>query len=360
MKQAIHNSSLNFFIKVFLKSIFFFCLIFCVVFLLSLSFPCHSLASENTSGLQDFYIQQGDIERFYKVYVPSSYDSRIPMPLVLAFHGGAGSAEGSVSYFQLNDKADQEGFFVVYPQGLGRSLAGKTFGVWNAGRCCGKNSDKVDDVDFIKRVIEKVKKDFIIDAKRIYATGMSNGAMMSYALACEMSDTIAAIAPVGAHDVELNCNPSRAVPILHIHGKQDPCAPYAGGSCGGCSTNFLRSLIGLPPTEKSLWQCSSVEDYLEKWRIRNECSAQTEVIYQQGDAVCRQYKDCAHQADVVLCTVDNMGHVWPGRETYGIKACHNRPNGIICNKWKNIVGPLNSDLKANDLIWEFFKAHPLP
>ncbi|OYT27445.1 MAG: hypothetical protein B6U97_01610 [Candidatus Altiarchaeales archaeon ex4484_96] len=167
-----------------------------------------------------FSIEHDGLDRKYIVYVPTSYDGE-RMPLVLAIHGGAGNAEDSIRYFQLNNLSDQEGFFVVYPEGTGPQIMGRVYGSWNGGNCCGPALDNnVDDVGFIRELIDRITDDYNIDEERIYATGMSNGAIMSYALACHLSDKIAAIAPVGSIGHYRECIQNRLVPVMHFTGQK--------------------------------------------------------------------------------------------------------------------------------------------
>ncbi|MEA1924864.1 MAG: PHB depolymerase family esterase [Candidatus Altiarchaeota archaeon] len=309
-------------------------------------------------GDYDFSLDHDGLTRKYIVHVPHSYDNKTPTPAVIAFHGGGGNAERSVEYFRLNDKSDEEGFIVVYPEGTGKIVKGEVFGSWNAGRCCPPAADNnVDDVGFIRKMIEKLDEDFSIDEGRVYATGMSNGALMSYKLACELSDKIAAIAPSGGHDSFDECNPSRPVPVMHFHGTEDPCAFYEGGECGGCMSEFL-SKMGLPVKTGKLWDCTSVPNYINQWKQINGCSDKTEITFQNRNATCVTYQECQDNAEVTLCTIEGMGHTWPGRTTYSAEACKTRPNGYMCRLWKEAVGTLSDDINANDAMWEFFKKHP--
>lgn len=311
-----------------------------------------------SAGDHDFSLIHDGLKRIYKVHVPRSYNIHKKIPVVLAFHGGGGDAEGSVKYFDLNTKADEEGFIAVYPEGTGKIVDGKLFGSWNAGRCCPPAMDNhIDDVGFISNMIDQLKSDFQIDEKRIYATGMSNGALMSYRLACELSEKIAAIAPSGGHDALDRCQPSRPVPVLHIHGKEDPCAFYEGGSCGGCIAKFLNKLN--IPAQPHTWACGSVPEYVDDWKQINECSDDSKVIYQNRGAVCNQFIHCKNDSEITLCTVESMGHVWPGHKTYSAKACKTNPEGYFCGLWVETVGSLSDDIIANDLIWDFFKKHPM-
>ncbi len=136
----------------------------------------------------------GGLERSYIVHVPKSYDGAKACPVVLVYHGGGSNAEQMVRFCGLNDKADEAGFIAVYPDGTGLIHRLLTF---NGGNCCGyAMRRKIDDVAFTKAVLDDLAKVVRVDEKRIFATGMSNGAIMAYLLAAELSDRIAAIAPV--------------------------------------------------------------------------------------------------------------------------------------------------------------------
>src|ERR1043165_7375006 len=192
--------------------------------------------------------------RTYIVHIPKSYDGSKPFPVVLAFHGGGSNAEQMVKFCGLNETAVKNGFIVVYPNGTGRLEKILT---WNGGNCCGyAMQQKVDDVAFTKAMLDDLGKVVKVDPKRVYATGMSNGAIVSYLLASELSDRIAAIAPVGGPMGTETCNPKRPVPVIHFHGTDDEFAPFKGGkgakSISG--TNFF-----------------SVEHSIKAWVKANGC-----------------------------------------------------------------------------------------
>ena len=298
--------------------------------------------------------------RMYIVHVPPSYRTDRDYPVVFALHGGGGNARSAVGNFGLKSLADREGFLVVYPEGSAKEVLGKRFATWNAGRCCGPAAEEgVDDVGFLRQVIERVQRDYYIDPARIYVTGMSNGAQMAYRLACELSDLIAAVVPVASVGTYEDCRPSRPMPILHIHGKEDPCARYEGGICGGCIAKFLR-LMGLPARRKGRWACASVPDFIRGWAQRNGCSLNTEVEVPAEGVACTHYLRCPQQADVVLCTIQDHGHVWPGRRNYSLPACRLNPQGRMCTAWKRVVGPIHPFPGANAWIWKFMREHPHP
>jgi polyhydroxybutyrate depolymerase len=314
--------------------------------------------SLHTSGDYDFKLIHDGLTRTYKVHVPRGYSTNNPLPVVIAFHGGGGNAQASVEFFGLNAKADKENFIVVYPQGSGKKVLGKIFGSWNAGKCCPPARDNnVDDVGFVSKMIDKLKEDFAVDSKRVFATGFSNGALMCYRLACELSEKIAAIAVGGGQDAFSRCIPKSPVAIFHFHGTQDKCAFYNGGTCGGCFADYLNKL-GIPADRTaSLWECRSVQEYIDDWREINGCLSPGEIAYQKGSATCISYGECRNDVEVTLCTLQESGHTWPGGN-YGNKICERAPSSFACREWVKGVGEINRDLSANDMLWEFFKRHP--
>lgn len=265
-------------------------------------------------------------ERSYLVHVPPGYDPAQPTPVVLVFHGGGGHAENVRMMTGFDAIADAEGFIVVYPNGTGR-LPDRLL-TWNGGRCCAYALEQnVDDVGFVRALLADLETLANVDARRIYATGMSNGAIMSYRLACELADVIAAIGPVAATQNLDACAPSRPVPVLHIHGDADRHAPYNGGV-------GAESLVGIP--------FAPVETTIAFWVQYNGCKA-TPQITQSGSIRHTVYSGCQHNAAVELYTVVGGGHAWPGGEP----------------GWRGGDAP-TSELNASQVLWDFFAAHPQP
>ena len=175
--------------------------------------------------------------RNYIVHVPPKYDPKQPTPVVLVFHGGGSNAEQTVRFTGLNDKADKEVFIAVYPNGTGRFERMLT---WNGGNCCGyAMQNNVDDVAFTRSLLDDLATVANVDSKRVFATGISNGGIMCYRLASELSDRIAAIAPVAGTMGTETCNPKRPVSVMHFHGTDDTFLPFKGGKGKGVSgTDF--------------------------------------------------------------------------------------------------------------------------
>lgn len=314
-----------------------------------LSAPAYALTEET--------VYHEGRERIFLVHVPENLKDKRGIPTVIAMHGGGGSAEQFASHIKMEETADKEGFIVVYPQGT--SKKGR-FHTWNSGKCCASaQEENVDDVGYISKVIDFVAAKYGVDRTRIYATGHSNGSMMSYRLACELSDKIAAIAPNGGQDMKReSCALARPVPVLHIHGKEDKCASYGGSTeCGGCFQDAFRAL-GLPVAKKNIGTCYPVKEMVKQWAEFDGCSADASVSFQKGDVTCESYNNCKGGAEVTLCSIENAGHTWPGAEG-STKACQRRPDGKFCQVWKDQVGETNHDINANEFMWQFFKKHKI-
>ncbi len=294
----------------------------------------------------DFTIMYEGLERNYLVYVPKSYNSQIPTPVVLAFHGRGGNSKDGPRFFQIEKLADKENFIVVYPQGTGEIdlLTNKIRGQWNVG-ISGRNLT-YDDVGFVSLLISKLKKDFNINENRIHAIGHSNGALMAHYLACELSNEIASIAVGGAHGINMTfCNPNRPVSILHFQGLQDLCSPTEGGSCG---------CVHIVP--ENSWECASLDEFIENWLRINKCLDKKEKVYENATAICYKYSECENNEEIKVCTIGNMGHTWPGND-FGVEICNNQ-NSVLCKYWIKMVGNISNDIQGNEMFWEFLKNHP--
>lgn len=278
------------------------------------------------------------IAHSYHVYVPSSYSGVQDVPLLLFFHGGGGNADQGESTVHLRATAEKHGFILVRPEGYDASGLGLR--TWNAGSCCsGAVRDGVDHVAAVRAILDRVEDEWRVDTNRVFATGHSNGGMMAYRLACELSDRIAAIAPNAAvlvdKDLDIQpprqlfpCMPSRPVAVMHMHGDADTCSPMEGGR----STGFETSLR--PP----------VSDSIARFVFLNHASTTPRVTYRNGEVTCMTY-DGQPEGDVVLCVAAGGGHAWPGA-LYSLRTRANCGGNAI------------RGIDANEAIWEFFAAHP--
>ena len=277
---------------------------------------------EVAAGDKQMSISSGGLDRTYAVHVPPGYTPDEPVPLMLVLHGGGGDAGNAQHMTGMNQVSDEGGFLAVYPDGTGRLRT------WNAGSCCGAaQRDDVDDVGFIRDVITKMEQDYSVDPKRIYVTGMSNGGMMTYRIGCELSDTVAAIAPVSGA-LNTDCSPSQPVSTIVFHGTADTSVPYDGGTpTGGIGNtgdqNSVANAVGFWSNEDG---CSSVADEQVSTNVTLE-----------------EHTGCDPGTEVELYTIKGGGHAWPGGE-----------------KGSRRGDTPTDEISASELIWQFMEAHPKP
>lgn len=267
-------------------------------------------------------ISHGGKAREYRLHVPPGYDGTKPLPLVLNFHGYSSNASQQQIFSQMDGKSDSAGFVLVYPQGLPNPGTGLTS--FNGGLCCAFGDLSRDDVGFTSAMLDDVFAKGCIDERRVYSTGMSNGGAMSHRLACELSERITAVAPV-AHILGIppdSCKPARPVPVVHFHGTTDQLVPYNGGG------NY-----------------PSVPETFAGWGARYGCAGTPKETLKAGASRCETYESCEGGAEVTLCTLEGMGHCWPGQP--------------FCLPG-SLGGAPNTEIKANDRMWETFQKYALP
>ena len=296
----------------------------------ALAAPAFALAPGNHT----IELRHAGMERRYVVHVPEVVHNR--PAVVLNIHGGGGNALAHQQYVRMDALANREGFLVVYPDGTGPIR--ERFLTWNAGTCCGLA--QADDVGFMRAVLDDLAGRIAYDASRVYATGLSNGAMMSYRLAAELSDRIAAIAPVAGSMVLLRFAAQRPVPVMHIHSVDDARALYNGGL--GAPFPLSETRVLHPP----------VEERLGEWAKANGCGAsvvETEWHDWLNSAGVRHtatrlaYPGC--RAQTLLWKLTGAGHVWPG---------------AVLDYLPWLLGPGTRVIDANEEMWRFFTRHSLP
>jgi len=275
--------------------------------------------SPATSGTRRMTLPFQGRTREYLLHVPPGPNGS----LVLAFHGGGSSAAQLQRVTGLDALADREHVIVAYPEAVERS--------WSDGRNeTSAEKQGVNDVGFAKAVIEDIAKTHPVDRSRVFATGLSNGAIFTNRLGCEAADTFAAIAPViGAISkyTSASCQPSRPIPVVAIQGRNDPSVPFGGN--------------------ESLRSSRETEDI---WRSLNGCSLPVvstplPVLVQDGTSVARRsYSGCRERADVVWYEIEGGGHRWPPETVSDIAS--QRENGVS-----------SQNLNASEVIWAFFKDH---
>lgn len=265
---------------------------------------CEGLGEQAADSV--WTLTSGGHEREARVVLPPGYDPATPTAVMLNFHGFTSNGDQQAVISKMNALAASEGFIVVYPDGVGSPQG------WSAGDCCDRSgAEGVDDVAFVGDLLDELERLVCVDTDRVYSTGLSNGGFLSHRLACELSDRIAGIAPVaGVLGLE-GCAPQRPVPVIHFHGTFDTIVPYDGSESLGFA---------------------SVAETIAAWSAINGCDAETEIVYDQGDSQCVQQLGCAAGAPVILCTVDEGGHTWPG--------------------WTPIPTGEPTDLDASAMMWQ--------
>lgn len=264
-------------------------------------------------------VQSGGMTRYYRVHEPSGYDPQVATPLVLAFHGGGGNAVQFADQTEMYVTADANDFLLVFPEGTGL-LGGPplyTLETWNAGNCCGwAQQNAVDDVQFVRDMVAALAAEWNVDLNHVYATGHSNGGMMSYRLGAEAPDLITAIAPNAA---ALGVAPPVAsdIPVLAMHGKLDTNVPFQGGVGSGPSGTDFRS------------QRESILPFARANGVTGYSLQET-----RGQAL-RYEGQGATGSPIHYWYLRDGGHSWPG---------HGSAFG----------DPVNMDIDANDEIWAFF------
>ena len=261
--------------------------------------------------------------RNYRLYRPASLPQSQPAPLVLSLHGGFGSGAHDEAAYGWDARADEAGFVVVYPDGVGHS--------WNAGACCGPASrQQVDDVAFLTKLVERLIADGTADRRRIFVAGMSNGAAMAYRLACESRLPIAALGIV-AGGLSVPCATPQPVAVLAIHGSDDRNIPVAGG-------------VGAKAFAPVDWP--PLADVMALWRHADRCA---DTAARRDGALVIERAKCDDGRAVTLITVEGAGHQWPGG-----KPVHPGVARLL------MLDPPSGALDATAVLWDFFSRHAQP
>ncbi len=231
--------------------------------------------------------------RSYRLYVPSTLPDG-PVPLFVALHGGTGWGDQFAATNRIENLAESNGFIVAHPEGV--ALPSARGRVWNGGMCCGVAArENIDDVAFIETVIDDVEAVHDIDGSRVYALGHSNGGIMSYRLACELSDRIVGIGVVAGTLGIDDCDPTQPVSVMHIHGTADENLPLAGGV-------GPESLAGVDfPSPRVGFATLAAAD---------KCPAPTTTV--EGALTVESSSPCAAGAAAAFVTIEGAAHPWPG------------------------------------------------
>lgn len=286
--------------------------------------PCVALAAVRDPVAATLFFDGG--VRTFRTYTPPGIEKGKLSPLLFVLHGSSGNGEDMMAVTQRGFEriADKEKFLVVYPDAQGRR--------WN------EQGGTVDDAGFLLAIIDKLATESLVDKKRVYMTGISNGGMMAQRMACEHADRVAGIATVAGSLPEAMsalCKPSRPVPVMVIHGSADPIVPWEGGA-----------VAGFEEFGKVLSARGTAGYWAEKNRCRGTAVAVPEPERDPMDGTRVRFEifsDCAEGADVGFVAIEGGGHTWPGGYQY---------------LSERFIGKTSRDIDANVVIWGFFRRFP--
>jgi len=281
--------------------------------LLSLPRFGHTAPVLPAPGISHGKLTQGSVQRSYRLFIPTALKSGQSAPLVIAMHGGLGTGDIFANQTGFDAVAEQQGFIVAYPDGLGR--------VWNAGRCCGNSQS--EDVAYIRALVADLKARLPVDARRVYGMGFSNGAMLAHRVACEAPEVFAAIAPVSGGLMLDQCDARTPVSALLIQGRLDERIPWDGGGFEGTYR-------------------PSVAEVVTGLAARNACSAEVKLLVDGPVVQCWSRSACASGAKLEWCGLPGVGHQWAGGETY----------------FPRVLGPNTAAFNTSRKIGEFFQQQP--
>jgi polyhydroxybutyrate depolymerase len=286
---------------------------FCVFKHLLFVFICllPVFAKAQLAGFSEHTLLSAGAERHYLLYVPAGHGNR-ELPLVFSFHGSGGVPQNQVDTSRFDALADQHGFIAVFPAGAFTNTI--TARSWNANQEAG-----VDDVQFVRDMIEAIAGMTAVDRSRIYVSGFSGGGRISSRLACELSDVLAAAAPVAGLQYPDDCTPQRPIPLIAFHALDDATNPYVLGDAA-----------------RPYWRMG-VETALDKWRQANGCPIANDDEQLSRLTTLYRWSACAQGAELEFYQFTTGGHTWPGSSQ----------NGAI------------QDINTSELIWEFFSQHAL-
>lgn len=281
-------------------------------------------------GDYEFALTHDGLKRRYLVHVPASFDPAKRSAVVLGLHGGGGHAAhfAKDENYGVVTASEKYGFIAVIPNGYSKNRRG-LFATWNAGACCGDARDEnIDDVGFVSAVIARVKRQAVIDDTRVYAMGMSNGGLMAYRLACEIPDQVRGIMAVAGTDNTLACNPSRPIPVLHVHAINDTHVLYEGGAGEDAfrDRSKVTDFVSVPAT-------------IDKWVELSNAKATSARVLAVDGAHCDRHDAKAGGAAVQLCVTASGGHSCPGAE-----------------KGRRGKEPPSQAINAIDVMWDFFSS----
>ena len=291
-------------------------------------------------GEYSLILNVNERERRYVVHVPQSYDEKRPIPVVIMFHGGGGTAKNAIEETGWTAKADQAGFLAVFPEGSAPDPSQpRDFRTnpqtWNDGsKRFYPEQVGIDDGAFTRALIGDLKVRFTVDTRRVFLTGFSNGSSLTYRLGVELSDCVAAIAPVGSSGLRL-ADPQvlqGPVSMISLHGLDDKLNPFEGGDVKILARDEIDPR---PPITESV----------ERWAKMLACPRLPEIMFNANGVKALRYGPGTKGSEIVFYTIEDTGHTWPGGNS-------------SLPEW--IVGKTTEKIIATEVIWDFFEKHPMP
>jgi polyhydroxybutyrate depolymerase len=278
-------------------------------------------------------LESAGVQRRYVVHAPQRQAGAALVPLVIVLHGAGGNGRNALEQGRWVEKADAEGFVVVAPEGTAehedrrRSLLSNPQ-TWNAGPGIGSSAAArgVDDVGFIRDLIDELVRTRGIDPRRVFVTGFSNGAAMAFRVGAELSDRVAAIAPVSNGLLVPVPALARPVSLLLIWGTADPLNPFAGGIVKRGGQHYQR------PSAVSSWKT---------WSRALACEGSPNSEALKAGVARQAFERCADRSAAEFISIEGLGHQWPGGRVY----------------IRVVAGSGSDALDATDRIWDFFSAH---
>jgi polyhydroxybutyrate depolymerase len=290
---------------------------------------------------QELTISSGGLDRHCLIHLPPAYDKAKPLPLVIMLHGMGGTGANAVREMGWSAKADLETFIVVYPDAT-RPDPTQVPSIrsnpqaWNDGSGRFHSAERnIDDVAFIRALLDRLAADYSIDRHRIFVAGFSNGASMALRIGAELSDRVAAIAPGAGACWTETVKPTRGISLCYITGTSDTLNPLDGG--------FPKMAFG--GGDKGGKPKPAVRTTVEKWSKALGCPESPTKDETTNGVRTRRYGPGRDGAEIVFITIEGLGHIWAG----GVNLVP-----------EFMVGKPTDKLKATDVVWDFFRAHPAP
>ncbi|MCU1463565.1 MAG: poly(3-hydroxybutyrate) depolymerase [Acidimicrobiales bacterium] len=291
------------------------------------------VTSSATPGTTHLSLVSGRSTRTARQFVPKGYDGHTPTPLVIDLHGYLSNGDGQAAFSGIEPFADRAGFVVISPDGTGNPRH------WNIT----VDARGPDDIGFLRALIDDAAGRLCIDRRRVFMAGMSNGAGMTSAAACHLGDIVAAFAAVAGVHGPITCGQgARPVALLAIHGTADPFLKYTGGF-GASSVNLPRP-TGVDLAIAANYPSPDRRSAMQQWAALDGCALVPVTTNQGSEVQVTRYEQCRPGTDVVLYTIVGGGHAWPG--------------SAVSASVPQFVGRTTMALDANQVIWDFFSAHP--